>query len=395
MVSAQELKKRQQKAFEERQATRSKAYKEAREAQYRKPKGFSRGESARLKRSPTRKVQFRDPVSGRIIRAKVRKGPDMQKQIEELIRSIAVREIKFRLERGQKVPEEQLKRFGLIVKKAEKKMAEAKVELRQKIERAKEIQKVIKTKKTGAGADALRKLRAQVRDESSTLRKLDANINKVKRQIDASVVPKKFRKRIKRVETLREAQEERFDPGLKRISETVRIISRQGQTRSAIGSKIARFVQTGGEVLLGLPFMVAKETPIIAAETAAVVESFIRKETRGRQLDNIIPTALRTGSMIKTPEFWGGVAGGAIIAGLTGGFLKKPPKAPKGPKGAKQKPVDFKPPKAKNAIRKNVQRVADQIRRRGMRTKNKKAAQKYFKIARQVDKIANKKIYSR
>lgn len=117
MVTIAELQARVKRRFKTIQAKRAQTeqgrkFLKARKAQFRVPKGFgSRRGRVKGKRTATRKIEFNDPITGRLIREKIPKGPGFAERREEIITSVARRAILQKEARGQKVDPKLRERF--------------------------------------------------------------------------------------------------------------------------------------------------------------------------------------------------------------------------------------------------------------------------------------------
>ena len=185
-----------------------------------------------------------------------------------------------------------------------------------KIEPRTQAQKTRKTERQ----NRIRNLTARIKQQQTRKKKEPEflRLKDTKKQIPAT-----FKKRLDRVETLRLAQEKRFGKGVENINQFANFVTGgrglPAEKRSALG-RVAQSALTG---ILGWPLFLIKDVPIASAETMAVAESFIRKETRNSAVRRTIPALIRTAKETFTsPEFYGGLIGGIAIAGISGGLSR-------------------------------------------------------------------------
>ena len=204
---------------------------------------------------------------------------------------------------------------GAVVSKIEPR-TQAQKTRKTEIEPRTQAQKTRKTERQ----NRIRNLTARIKQQQTRKKKEPEflRLKDTKKQIPAT-----FKKRLDRVETLRLAQEKRFGKGVENINQFANFVTGgrglPAEKRSALG-RVAQSALTG---ILGWPLFLIKDVPIASAETMAVAESFIRKETRNSAVRRTIPTLIRTAKETFTsPEFYGGLIGGIAIAGISGGLSR-------------------------------------------------------------------------
>ena len=136
--------------------------------------------------------------------------------------------------------------------------------------------------------------------------------------------------RFRRAKELERVLSLKFDPGLKRIENLSNLITQP--IRTFLGNPrplesrgfVGKAATSGTSLLLGLPFIAAKEIPTTTAQLFAIGEASIRKGTRQTVKRAVRPSASETLKLLTTPEFIGATIAGSLIP-----FAKVPKRQPR------------------------------------------------------------------
>lgn len=259
-----------------------------------------------LKRKSTRRVTFTDPVSGRIVKANLEKGADFKKRVERLIRNVAIQEIKRRQQRGQKVSQDLLVRFGQAKPKLTQQKVSKTVLLKSapgvRAVRAKTPRVVQRTSLTPV--KGLKRPRKSALTKTQRLEKFEREVRDIKRlEVDVS-------KRAERSKDIFRAV-----PGLRGDNFV------QKTTRSVLALPILTIAGTAEQAIIAGFKLAATARARVLARKGVLNAETISKEER-RALKQAPIEVLKAFNPL-TPD---GLAN--IIGGVAFGLLLAKPKAP-------------------------------------------------------------------